>query len=424
MKCLTILSLFFFFTSFSQERNISFLNFKSEKNIQQKAKKALILWNEYLRSNLDSLKILGDELLIDAYEKNNLFAIAVGKRALGSYYIRNGKSEKGIAALKEARFYFEKIEDFELLTETLSEIGNAYNLDGEPKNAIEWYNKSLVAGKNSTDPTSSFLAEINIAKSYTDLNELEKAEEIIHHYISQTQKYNRKESEANAWTRLGIIAQMKGQSELAQKYYLKSKDLNLKAGSKIQASHGYNNLAIVCFELGNLDGALSFFKKALRLRLECNNWKAITESYFNIGELYLEQKEFSKALENYTLSLNIASKKGLLVEKLDAMYAIIQVYKTKKDFIKAYQLMEEYSELKSQLQEKDKLEAIQSSEMDMILMEKEQKRNQIVRENELFEKINYQKLNMKLLIGGISLMCLLLVFYFFFKNKMSFKKNG
>ncbi|MBI1836804.1 MAG: tetratricopeptide repeat protein [Flavobacteriia bacterium] len=417
MKTLLILFSILSFQLFSQKTVFRFEDFIHEKNMDKKAKISLLLWEEYLGNNLDSLNILGNLLLKDAYEKENLFAIAVGKRTLGSYLIRNGKAEKGIRNLKEARFYFEKIGDYLLLTETLSEIGNAYNLKGEPKNALLWYEKSLQAGKQSPDPTSKFLAEINIAKAYTDLNELSKAEKIIYHYIAQAKKYKKIISEANAWTRLGIIYQIKEDNLKAKKYFEKSKNLNLKADSKIQASHGYNNIAIVCFTDGDMEGAKLNFDKALKLRIQCNNWKAIAESYFNLGELYLELKDYKKALFYYNESLKIASKKHLIVEKMDALNAIILVYKSKKNFLKAFQLMEEYSKLKSYLMEKDKEETIKSAEMDLLLFEKEHQFAQDKREMEMFEKMKKQRTNMNLLIGGfITILSVFLLFLFFNKK--------
>ena len=419
MKWLIVASIFLVFSLFSQEQKFNYSDFKNAKDIDSKTKISLVLWNEYLRGSIDSLKVLSNELLLEGLEKKSYFAIASGKRAQGSFLIRDGKGLKGIQVLKEAKYYFEKIGDYTLLTETLSEIGNGYNLMGEPKNAIIWYNKSLVAGQKSEDPTSEFLAEINIAKSYTDLNQLDKAEKIILHYIKQTQKYKKIESEANAWTRLGIVYQLRGDNKLASKYFLKSTFLNVKAGSKIQASHGYNNLAIVCFEENDLEGALLNFEKALKLRLECHNWKAISESYFNIGEYYLEVKNHSKAIENYNKSLEVASNKGLLVEKMDALDAIIKVYKSKKDFVKAFQLMEEYLKVKSILLESDKIDLINASEMDLILQEKEQKLIQSNRESELFEKMKKQKMNMYFLIGGFSILFIVFIGFLFYKKPIN-----
>jgi tetratricopeptide (TPR) repeat protein len=224
---------------------------------------------------------------------------------------------------------------------------------------------------------------------------------------------------ANAWTRLGIVYQLRGDNKLASKYFLKSTFLNIKAGSKIQASHGYNNLAIVCFGENDLEGALLNFEKALKLRLECHNWKAISESYFNIGEYYLEVKNHSKAIEHYNKSLEVASKKGLLVEKMDALDAIIKVHKSKRDFVKAFQLMEEYLKVKSVLLERDKMDLINASEMDLILQEKEQKLIQSNRESELFEKMKNQKMNMYFLIGGFSILFIVFIGFLFYKKPIN-----
>lgn len=72
--------------SFSQK--IENPEFQSDKEIYLEALESLDSWNYYIRNNLDSLKLDAFRILLLGVEKNNEFAINVGKRSLGSYLIR------------------------------------------------------------------------------------------------------------------------------------------------------------------------------------------------------------------------------------------------------------------------------------------------------------------------------------------------
>ncbi len=138
------------------------------KEIQEAATQSLENWNYYLRNDLDSLKSDAVQIMMMGYDGKNDFAINTGKRSLGSYLIRTGQQLKGIYYLKAANIYFEKRENFVLQTEILNEIGNGYLNNGKPIEAEKYYLKSLKCGKNSPDPTSAFLAEVNLAQAYVN----------------------------------------------------------------------------------------------------------------------------------------------------------------------------------------------------------------------------------------------------------------
>lgn len=413
----TITLLLLFFCFISNALTVNYSNFKEEKNFNKKLILSNILWEKYIGENTDSLKILGKEVIVLSFNIKDKLGIALGKRILGSYYIRTGNQQKGIKFLLDAKKEIEKRSDYEVLTEILNELGNAYNIAGQPKKAIVWYKKSIHSGKKSPNPTSKYLAEINIGKSLTDLGKYNEAKRIIEAYITKARLDKKYVSIANAYTRLGIIYQYLNQNEIAAKYFRKSNEINLKYGSKIHASHALNNLAIIQYSENKTDSCLFYFEEALKLREECGNWKGVTESYFNIGELYYDFGKFNLAIENYYKSIEIAKKNHLLNEEIDALQAIIEIYKEQNQPEKSMHLMAEYLELKNDQLENDNVELEENITFEKEIELKEHEYLQNIRELTLYDRIQTEKTNKMVVYIVCSLLVSIFGIFLYFNSK-------
>jgi len=160
--------------SFGQNK-FTFSAFKNEKNHLRKAKMALELSQEYVRYNIDSLKILSEELKKSS--NKNAFTRAISCRILGIYEVRKGDFNNGIVLLKSAKNYSLSMQDLELLTSDMNELGNAYFLKGDFKTAEFYYKTSLDIGEDSPNETDAFLALVNLARIHILEKKLSAAKE-------------------------------------------------------------------------------------------------------------------------------------------------------------------------------------------------------------------------------------------------------
>ena len=341
---LTLCLLLFGFFSFAQKGEVS-SKASSQPKIQAAAQISLENWNLYMRNDLDSLKLDALHIYRLGVQGGNSFAIHVGKRSLGSYLIRIGNQEKGIEYLKAANFYFAKKENYILQTETLNEIGNGYLYFSKPRIAEKYYLKSLKCGKKSPDPTSVFLAEVNLAQAYIDMGNTTKAIAILNHYKQQVKKMKKLESVSNAYALLGAIQSGKGKFSLSKELYRKSAYYGFASNAIAQIAHAYTNMAIVYFQEGNQQEALNYFNKSLEIRMKTKNVRSISESYFNLGEYYSEIGDFQAAAAYYKKCKAYCEENNLLKEEMEALLSLIKIDKTAKNFEIAVQKMEEYNAL-------------------------------------------------------------------------------
>jgi tetratricopeptide (TPR) repeat protein len=396
----------------------------SEQEIKERAIESLDNWNYFMRNNLDSLKIDAFEILFLGLENKSNFAINVGKRSLGSYLIRTGETDKGLTYLKSSNSYFEERQDYLIQTEVLNELGNGYLYAGKPVLAEKFFLKSLKCGKNSPDPTSAFLAEANLAQAYINLQNYDKAEAYLQHYKKECIKNGKLESVANAYASLGQIALIRKKRALAKEYFQKSAGFGFKSKSKALIAHAYNNLAIAHFEEGKTDSSIALFQKALELRLKIKNAKSICESYYNIGGLYVELKQFDKALEYYTFCENYSKSNNLLKEEMDVNLAISEMYKLQMNFEKALVYSERYADLLEKYYSELAFDHTENQDNFHLLEEMERENGNENYESKMNEQFMNQKYQTYLLYVAMILFVLALIFLTIYRQKNQLSRGG
>ena len=226
------------------------------------ATEAISILNKLL--NLKKTEIITkDKSLIPIYED------------LGSAYILNSNFEK-------ATYYFNlevaistKHNDFNSTFSAYNNIAKSFASKGDYNNALVYYNKSQdLVSRYKSIPNSSVI-DLYIAKAQLNSN--------IKEYSTAITLYNE-----------------------AEKIYTKDKITDI---SKI--SFLYTNKAINFYFMGDYEKALSYYEKTLSLYLtdKKNIYQVqINSLYHNIGNTYLEKKEYNTAIAYYTKCITYNSK--------------------------------------------------------------------------------------------------------------------
>jgi len=300
---------------FSKE-TVTYKEFKNTKNSEDKARKALYLWEHYLRNDVDSLLIVARDL---AQQRNQTaFSRAVSKRIFACYQVRRGQILDGINYLKESKNHFLTIGDMELLCEELNELGIAYYLLGDLESAAYYFKASLSTGAQSVNESDAILAEVNLAKVYIGLKDFKQANAIINHYIFRAKELKKWEAVANAYSVLADVNLSLKKYDLA-KLYCKRQLFFAKKGNSLQLKiNALNNQALIYFFEGDLSKSLRLFEEILTIRKKQGIPSKIYDAYFNLAGFYVENKP--KIAENYIDScIEIAQKNNYLQMHLEAI---------------------------------------------------------------------------------------------------------
>jgi len=301
--------------SFGQNK-FTFSAFKNEKNHLRKAKIALELSAEYVRYNIDSLKILAEELKKSS--NKNAFTRAISCRILGIYDVRKGDFRNGIVLLKSAKNYSLSMQDLELLTSDMNELGNAYFLKGDFKTAEFYYKTSLEIGEDSPKETDVFLALVNLARIHILQKKNSEAKQELEKYIFLATKNEKWEAVANAYAVFADLALEQNNNKLAKLYCENSFSFSNKTMKSYFYLNALTNKAIIFFLSNEKKQALELFQKILRDRKAENITHKIFEAYFNLASYFAESDK--NLSEKYSDScLQLAKKQGLLGLELEAI---------------------------------------------------------------------------------------------------------
>ena len=126
----------------------------------------------------------------------------------------------------------------------------------------------------------------------------------------------------NSYYALGLISDMQGKLEDAAKYYGKAIDIDS------DFSEAHNALGVVYFKQQKWKAAIKSFNKALANKLYTTSHLP----HLNMGDLYMAQKEYAKAVEAYQESKRFAILELTVYKLGTALYEAGQIKEAINEF--------------------------------------------------------------------------------------------
>ena len=320
-KYLLVIMVFISFSSFSQ----SFEDFQNAKTMDKKITIAEALAYDYVKDNLDSLLLLGHELLIESNKQKDELGIFSARRIIGTYKIRTSEIDAGLELLRSSKNFFLGKENFTAVTEVCNEIGNAYQYSGKIDDAIKWYKESLKYGRIASDDNIKNIALVNLAQAYIIKSDFEKAETAALEYRDWVLAIGAIDAISNSYAVLGNIELQSENFANAISYFQHCEKFARKSGSKTQLAHAYTNLGISAFYLGEKEKCVDYFIQALELNKSIQNVKPICDSYLNLGGVYFEMSDFSKAELYYLEGLEVAKTGKIYASQIEFLEALMEL---------------------------------------------------------------------------------------------------
>ena len=238
---------------------------------------------------------------------------------LGTYFRKSGDLIEARRVLSLANYYLRGLESFQFESEVYNEIGNSYFLSGDGRLAIEAYLLSIDVGEGAQDETSFYNGMLGAGKAFCMAGDTTEGLLYVHRFIDLAFNDDKYEALADAYAFLGMVQMEMGEVQEGMWSYKESLRCSLMSGSKLHAAHSYNNRAILDYQNGEMDSSLFHFKKALCLREEVGNNKAIVESHFNLANYYFGNDINELAIEQLKLSENLSRKYGFMQDEFDAI---------------------------------------------------------------------------------------------------------
>ncbi len=237
--------------------------------------------------------------------------------------------------------------------ENLSIIGQCYESINKEDSAFFFYKKALKEYKKIGNKKNE--AEINL-EIFSLLDSQKKLSVNPTPYFNAFYEYainsNSKEMLAKAYNNLGITNFSAKNVEIPKEYFIKSLAIYIDIDSIKQQANLHSNLAVLHINrTKKFDSARLYLNNALQLLKQDNktDHEELFYVYNNIGNSYLKESKYDKAIIYFTRADSIVIKTYSLNKKRLLYENLVQAYAGLKKYDSTYAFMKKLDSIKEQL---------------------------------------------------------------------------
>lgn len=303
-------------------------------------------------------------------------------------------------------------------------VGNYYFQRGDFKKSIRLYFDALNLSEKRKDTNNIIISKSNIANVYTRTRDHQKAIQLLKEcdqmYLNSNGQTTK--NRAALLTNLATVYSNIDKHDLAIKTYLQVLDISNKINSVFGQAITYANLGNEYLKIKQINLALDYSQKALTI-IEKNNIDFLkTEIYKILGVVYLEKKQFQNAI----LNLKKAEKISKSIEDNETLVEIYgnlkKAYLETNDYKNAYLISELFLEMKEKV---FSLETKKNADELSTKYETEKKESQIkqLTQEKQISDLKSERKTLFLYSSILGFSGILLSFYFFFRRFKTNKQN-
>ena len=334
----------------AQSQNIdSLVKILGKQEGTDRVKTLIELCAEYHFTNPDTARFFGTEALnlskklkLKELESDALHALGVAHESQGNY---NEALQFELKAL-EMR---ETIGNDSKIAATLNNLGIIYDEQGNYKESLDHYYKARKMYEKLHDRSK-------IAMVLTNIGIVLKAQgdyRIVVGYYQKAmaiyQELGKKFGEAACHANLGSVYFNLSKYDSALYYSLMAEKEFTEQNIKQFLPVTLVNAAVAFEKLGRKAEAKAYLLRAKKLDEIYDNKKDLAISLIHLARIYNGERDYTKAEQTATSSLNIATKINAQKEVMDAWLMLSDIHKSKKDFVSAYLTYKEHVSVKDSI---------------------------------------------------------------------------
>ena len=196
------------------------------------------------------------------------------------------------------------------LAAALSNIGYIHSAQGEVKEALDYYSRSLKIQEQMGDNVAIAGSLNNIGTVYYKLGQIKEALDYFSRNLKVYEEIGFKKGIATSLNNIGAIYDEQGQLKEALDYYSRSLKTQEEIGGKSGIARSLNNIGVAYKNQGQGTEALEYFNRSFKIFEEIGNKQEIANSLHNIGVIYKTQSQLKEALGYFNRSLKISEEIG------------------------------------------------------------------------------------------------------------------
>ncbi len=262
------------------------------------------------------------------------------------------------------------------VADSYNNMGAVYYNKGEYEKAIENYQKSLKVEEDLGNKKGIAITLYNIGEVFFDMKNFDLAQTQIEKAIIIFKQTNDQINLSNAYNDLGEIYSQKGDLNSAIMYYSNA----LHIATELNKSTSYFHLGLAYKTLNKFDIAMNYFQKALEHSNRVGQKQLMSNILKNIGDVHKHFGNFNQAIECYHKSKDLARDADSKNLMFPVYRALSDVFLQKNDYRKAYENYVLYADLKDSVLNEENFKRIneiqtkyetEKKEKELVLLSKE-----------------------------------------------------
>ena len=419
MKNKFLLILFYFsfiaFNGFSQSSAIDSLEILLKRNTESRNKFHITNYDKRDTLRVKILIAFSSELLNkrrdDESNKYSLEAEKISKKIgyllgeaeannlLGNYYFCQNNFEEAIKRFKAFVIIIEKLGYNLRAAHSYNNLGTLSDREGNHPEALNYFFKALRIAEKLKDKYLMASVYNNIGITYDEIGKLHEA---LKNYLQALKLFKE-------------VEEKKEYTKSLAKFELVLED-DFKSNELKNIVETYNNIGACYLGLNQLARAEYFLNKAFDIREKINDKNGLRNSYTDLADLHIKNKEYKVALLYLKRAEELAKRAQNFEAQVSVYNTFINFYKAQNDYKKVLI----YTELKV-----DILQKISNSENSVKLkeLEAQAQARQKAAETEVSAEKQKNELTTRVLVITIVLI-VLLVLVFLSYSVYNFRKNN
>jgi len=359
-----------------------------------------------------------------AEKLNDSSFMAESANLYGVYYNMTSDYRKSITKYREAIGLFTKLNNKDRLSRVLNNLANSYRELGEFEHSLQTHMKALKLKEEISADLDNLAASYwNIGNAHGDVKNFKASNEWYKKAIDAYQELEQEDDLISVQTLVGYNYKEIKEYDKALPYFIKAIDYYKKTKQETNLAAIYDVVGNLYFDLEDYNKAKEYYEESVKVSKNHDEATLTARSIRNLGRVNNKLGNYEKALKLLFNSLETFKNRETKLSMYNNYYYISEVYESMGNYKKALEYYKNFSTLRNEVMDNDKIKAINELE---IKYQTEKKESEIALQNEEIKTLNAQAENDKLTktlygIGMFSFIAIAGLIYFGLRQRI--KRN-
>jgi serine phosphatase RsbU (regulator of sigma subunit) len=256
----------------------------------------------------DELKEELEEQVEESMESSELKKAVQEINSLGVIEFQKGNYEASLDYFNDAMNYCSVAHDSSGMIAVCQNMAASYEQTAQTNKALECFHKAKVISRNLNDKESEGNILNSISQLYKTTNKFLEEKATLLELIQIETKQNNQEELAASYNNLAI--NLTNQSQLDSSEMLIMKGIAIAEQSNQQKTLGnlYNNLGNINFQKDNFTISVDNYQKAVSIQAASGNEREKSLTFYNLANAFVKINNIDSATLYYNLSVELAKK--------------------------------------------------------------------------------------------------------------------